>query len=149
MNTTILLSIKPWFADAILAGDKRFEFRRSIFCRPGIDRVLLYSSIPEQCVVGEFVIGGVLSLPPQCLWMRTRKYAGIKKADFDKYFMGKRRAHAIKVSFPLRYSKPLDLLQDFGLVRPPQSFCYISGIKEVSWESRYAGGSRPGLERDY
>jgi predicted transcriptional regulator len=134
MKTRLLLSIKPQFANAILCGDKRYEYRRSLFCRPGIERVLLYSSIPDQCVIGEFLIARILSLPPPSLWRKTRKYAGIKRTDFDNYFRGKSEGHAIEVISPVRFAEPLDLLRDFGLARPPQSFCYIgeaNGPKQV------------------
>jgi predicted transcriptional regulator len=105
--------------------DPRFEFRRSLFRRKGVERVIIYSSTPEQRVIGEFRIEGVLSLAPDALWSKTHKHAGIDRAHFDSYFFGKCEAHAIKVGSPRRYEQPLDLLRDFGLTRPPQSFCYV------------------------
>lgn len=125
MNNRLLLSIKPKFANAILDGTKRFEFRRALFRREGVERVIVYASSPEQKVVGEFVIDGVLSLAPRSLWRQTRAHAGIGKRDFDRYFAGRQTAHAIKIKSVVRYRQPLDLKKDFGVARAPQSFCYV------------------------
>jgi predicted transcriptional regulator len=127
MQDRLLLSIKPKFAHAILDGRKRFEFRRALFRRKGIESVIIYSSSPEQKVIGEFRIEDILSLAPDSLWRRTYEYAGIDKAYFDRYFAGKSEAHAIKIRTPTRYSEPLDLRKDFGVARAPQSFCYVRG----------------------
>ena len=56
MPTRVLLSVKPQFAEAILAGVKTFEFRRALFRRPDIKTVVLYASSPTCKVVGEFTI---------------------------------------------------------------------------------------------
>jgi predicted transcriptional regulator len=126
MTERVLLSIKPGFANDILDGKKRFEFRRLLFRRENVTRVVIYASTPEQRVIGEFKIGALLSLSPDDLWSKTRRFAGIDREQFDSYFAGKVQAHAIKVSAPVRYRRPLDLFRDFGLCRPPQSFCYVS-----------------------
>jgi predicted transcriptional regulator len=125
MNHRLLLSIKPKFAHAILDGEKRFEFRRALFRREGIERVVIYASSPEQKVVGEFLIEDILSLAPDSLWRCTRAYAGIDKTYFDRYFAERTQAHAIKICTPMRYREPLDLGKHFGIARPPQSFCYV------------------------
>lgn len=125
MEAAVLISIKPRFADAILKGEKRFEFRRILFRRDDIQRVIIYASAPEQKVVGEFLIDEILSLSPSSLWRETQRYAGIDKLEFDRYFFGKNEAHAIKVMEPRRYVEPLDLRAHFGIRRPPQSFCYL------------------------
>jgi predicted transcriptional regulator len=90
-----------------------------------VERVIIYSSSPEQKVVGEFLIEHVLSLSPRALWRRTRAHAGIDKRYFDRYFAGRPQAHAIKIRNPKRYDEPLDLKKNFGVARPPQSFCYV------------------------
>ena len=78
MPTRVLLSVKPRFAEAILAGEKTFEFRRAVFRRQDIETVVLYASSPTCKVVGEFTIDKVLSLAPRCAveshahWRRDR-----------------------------------------------------------------------------
>jgi predicted transcriptional regulator len=121
----IILSIKPKYAEKILSGDKRFEFRRAIFANPAVRTVLMYATAPCRQVIGEFAVDEVITLAPTKLWARTSRRAGIDKNQFDLYFAGKSKAHALKIGRPKRFQVPLDLKTDFGLKRPPQSFCYV------------------------
>lgn len=125
MQTTVLLSVKPRFADAILSGRKVFEFRRAVFRRPGVCKVVLYASSPVQRVVGEFYVEDILAMKPRALWAATKDGSGIDKEYFDTYFEGRRTAYALKVRAARRYPRPLELGQHFGISRPPQSFCYL------------------------
>ncbi|WP_369009144.1 ASCH domain-containing protein, partial [Escherichia coli] len=47
----VLLSIKPEFAEKILNGTKRFEFRKGIFKNPQISTVVIYATMPLGKVV--------------------------------------------------------------------------------------------------
>ena len=51
----ILLSIKPQFVKEIVSARKKFEYRKRI-CNKEIDGVVVYSSMPEGLIVGEFTI---------------------------------------------------------------------------------------------
>ncbi len=126
MQKCVLLSIKPEFAEAILSGLKRFEFRRSIFRHESAKRVFLYASNPTMQVVGEFTVRSILTGKPDVLWRRTRHAAGIQKSYYDAYFHGRDLAHAIEVGPTRRYRTPLQLMEHFLLKRPPQSFQYVA-----------------------
>jgi len=126
MQTTVLLSIKPEFADKIFDGLKKFEFRRVIFKSTSVSRVVVYASSPVQRVVGEFEVGGILSLETSKLWRRTKRHSGIRKAFFDKYFLGREEGFAIKIKHPKRYAAPLRLEHMCVTARPPQSFMYLA-----------------------
>ena len=52
----ILLSIKPEFAEKILDGTKKFEFRRRVHTRPEVKSVIIYATMPVGRVIGEFSI---------------------------------------------------------------------------------------------
>ena len=52
---TILLSIKPEYVAKIFDHTKRYEFRKRIPQKP-IDIIVVYSSEPEQHIVGEFEV---------------------------------------------------------------------------------------------
>lgn len=125
MPTRVLLSVKPRFAEAILAGVKKFEFRRVLFRRPHIKTIVLYASSPTCKVVGEFTLDEVLSLDPDSLWGATAGEGAIDREYFDEYFQGRTTGHALKVKRARRYRSPLSLLADFGIKTPPQSFCYL------------------------
>jgi predicted transcriptional regulator len=125
MPTRVLLSVKPRFADAILAGEKTFEFRRALFRRPGVRTVVLYASSPVRRVVGEFALGEVLTLDLDALWKATRHGGGIDRGYFDRYFVGCVTGHALKVRRARRYRVPLSLDEHFGIRHAPQSFRYL------------------------
>jgi predicted transcriptional regulator len=126
MPTSVLLSIKPRFANAILEGTKTFEFRRSIFRSATVSKIIIYASSPVSRVIGEFMIDGILALEPKKLWEVTAKGAGVNREFFDDYFRGREIGYALKVRCPRRYAKHLTLGDHCGLLRPPQSFCYLA-----------------------
>ena len=125
MQTSVLLSVKPEFANAILNGDKRFEFRRTIFRAETVKRIVLYASSPVQRVIGEFQLEGILTLELPALWRLTKEFSGITRCYFDEYFSGCSRGHALKVGRCKPYDYPLELPRHFGIQYPPQSFRYL------------------------
>lgn len=126
MPTRVLLSVKPRFAEAIIAGTKKFEFRRALFRDPDVDTVVLYASSPVQRVVGEFRIADILALTPDELWARTHRWSGIDRSYFDEYFHEREVGFALQVESARAYRRPLSLQQHYGISYPPQSFCYLS-----------------------
>lgn len=125
MPTRVLLSLKPRFAEAILAGEKTFEFRRALFRRRDVRTVVLYASSPVRKVVGEFVLDEVLTLELDALWGATYQGGGIDRGYFDQYFEGRTTGHALKVRHAHRYCAPLCLHDDLGISHAPQSFRYL------------------------
>ena len=126
MQTKVLLSIKPEFADMIFAGLKRYEFRRVLFRSPAVKKILVYASSPIQRVIGEFDVAGTFALRKQQLWKKTCRHAGIAKQYFDRYFGDVDIAYAIEVSCPRLYPTPLKLRNVCDTDRPPQSFMYVA-----------------------
>ncbi|MFM5379495.1 ASCH domain-containing protein [Aeromonas dhakensis] len=121
----VLLSIKPEFAELILDGEKKFEFRKRIFKDKSVRKVIIYATKPVGRVIGEFDIGEILSSKPNELWDTTKKHAGISRDFFESYFLDKNIGFAIAVKNPKRYDEPM-LLGDFlpGAI-PPQSYRYV------------------------
>jgi predicted transcriptional regulator len=117
------LSIKPQYAEAIFRGEKRFEFRRSVFRKP-VDVVVIYITSPVCSVAGEFEVQEIICDTVDRLWSRTQTKAGIHRDVFFDYFVGRQMGYAISIGNVRRYRKPLDLLSSFG-IRPPQSFVYV------------------------
>lgn len=119
MTTDVLMSIRPRFADAILAGSKTFELRRR---RPSFGpgtTVLIYVSSPKQRVAGRFVSGDILAADPDRLWREVNASAGVSREEFDSYFAGCKVAYAIEVR-DAQPIKPTTLP-----FRPPQSWQYL------------------------
>lgn len=123
---TILLSIKPEYVEKILEGSKLYEFRRNI-ARRTVDRILIYSSSPQQKVVGEVEVDKVLFNTPDKLWRITRASAGISKRKYDEYFDGKDGAYAYKLGQVSVFTDPKPL-SDFDIKVPPQSFVYLNRL---------------------
>jgi predicted transcriptional regulator len=125
MKTFILLSIKSEFAERILQGEKKYEFRRNIFRQSNVEKVLIYASSPVKRIIGEFEIDDILSLELDLLWTKTSYHAGVNKDFFDKYFYGKSIGNAIKIRNAKRYALPLEL-SFFNIKHAPQSFIYLN-----------------------
>ncbi|WP_130619824.1 ASCH domain-containing protein [Dyella amyloliquefaciens] len=122
----VLLSIKPEYAEKILAGEKRFEFRKAVPKAEGLKTVVIYATKPVGKVVGEFEVEGILSGRPRVMWSLTSGFAGITRKFFNEYFRGRDTAYAIKVKRAKRYEEPLDLGAVVSSGVAPQSFCYLS-----------------------
>lgn len=121
----VLLSIKPEFAHKIFEGSKKFEFRKQVFKDTSVKKVIVYSSSPEQKVIGEFEIETILSDTPNNIWIQTKLYSGISQEFYDEYFKGRDNAYAIKVASTKRYRKEKSLA-DYNVQSAPQSFAYVN-----------------------
>jgi predicted transcriptional regulator len=120
----VLLSIKPEYAEKIFSGEKKYEFRRTIFKNRSVKKVVIYASSPIQKVIGEFDIECVITLNLDELWESTKFHSGIDKDFYDSYFHGKEVGHAIKVKKARRYQNHQDL-DVYDIKHPPQSFLYL------------------------
>ena len=121
---SILFSVKPQFADAIVDGDKTFEFRRN----PPLDAVscryaVFYATKPDAVIRVIATVHGLHRMKPARMWDRIAKDHGrINQQEFFDYFEGLDIASAIQLSDPWWLDEPLSIL---GLTRPPQSWQYI------------------------
>lgn len=122
----ILLSIKPEFVKEIFNGNKKFEYRKSIFKNTRVKSVVIYATMPVGKIVGEFSIEKIIQDIPSQLWEDTSTKSGISKDFFDSYFKGRKKAYALEIGELIQYKKPINpytLNENFV---PPQSFKYIS-----------------------
>lgn len=122
----VLLSIKPEYAEKILNGTKRFEYRKALPRHESVRTVVIYATMPVGKVVGEFEVGSFISDKPVNLWNRTKAASGISRKFFDDYFFGREIAMAIVVERPRRYAKAKSLREVSGSSTPPQSFQYLA-----------------------
>lgn len=126
---TLLLSIRPRFAECIFAGTKTVELRR---VRPRVnagDRVLIYVSSPVMALVGGFEVESVLEHSPDWLWRKVGKESGLQRCEFLDYFDGAERAYAIQIARTWKCAVPSSLQELRKRVpgfSPPQSYWYLS-----------------------
>lgn len=139
--TSVLLSIKPQFAGAILAGLKRVEFRRQAFAKP-VDKVFLYSTGSRGAVVGMFAVRLVNRLSPRQAWKRYRKVACISRRAFFEYFAGSRVAICIEVRRASKARRPVARRRLGRGFSVPQSFRYLTSDKSRRLE-KALGVARP------
>lgn len=125
----LLLSIRPRFADMILAGSKTVELRR---VRPGVepgDRVLLYASSPVRELIGSCTVTALDVGQPDDVWSSHGSRTGVTRAEFDSYFEGAARSVAISLKEPRRVRRPRtlsELRERLPGFSPPQSFGYLA-----------------------
>lgn len=119
------MSIHPHYAQQILAGTKRVEFRKRPIAAD-VTHVIVYATAPVSSVVGAFTVEGQHTRNPHTLWRLFRGVGGISWSDFMDYYEGRPLGTGITVGEVLRASEPMRLNADLGIARPPQSFQYLS-----------------------
>ena len=122
----LIISIHPHYAQMILDGSKRYEYRKMIPIRNDIDRVYIYATKPICRIVGEFILDGIISDTPQKVWTATARQGGITEAFFNSYFKGKDKAYALKIGKVIKYNNPINPKEVFTDFTPPQNFMYTN-----------------------
>lgn len=121
----VLLSIKPKYADLILAGTKRVELRRS-WPSNDIGVMVLYSSAPIQKLVGVAYIDRIEECDFESLWtLASANGGGVTYDELKAYVTGKKTAFGVminRVKIAEAQVDPKDLFPNFT---PPQSFLYL------------------------
>lgn len=124
-DNTALLSLHPRHAVKILAGEKRFEFRRVWATRP-VSEIVIYATAPIQRIVAMARVRRVHRGSATALWKLSQEIGGgLSRRELFKYFNAKRSGYAIELDSIITCVQPLDpkaLLEGF---RPPQSFKYL------------------------
>ena len=121
---TILLSIKPEYANKILTGKKKYEYRKRL-SQEQVDKIIVYSTDPIKKVIGEVLVVGTITKSPTRLWEDTKTESGITRSKYRLYFRGCKQAHAYQLGSVRIYTPPKEL-SEFGINHAPQSFVYIS-----------------------
>jgi predicted transcriptional regulator len=125
---TLLLSLRPRFATAILDGTKNIEIRRRpVNAAPGT-QVILYASSPQMAVVGTARLCATTVCAPDDGWRRFHQQFGLNRDEYDTYLDGAANAHLLHLTTVNRLNEPLPLhhLREQAPFRPPQSFRYIA-----------------------
>jgi predicted transcriptional regulator len=118
------LPIKPVYANLILDGTKRYEFRRSRL-REDLTHVIIYSASPVKKIVGIAEVARVKKGSPSVTWKQTKRAAGISRSAFREYFSGTGTAVVISLGRVVRLAKELDPSEMRNDFRVPQSFSYV------------------------
>lgn len=125
-TTNIVLPIKPIYADKILKGEKKYEFRKRL-CKKDIEKIYIYATAPVKMIVGEARIVGKHNMNKEQLWIRAGNQAGIDKDFYDSYFEKQGFACAYEIGDAKRYDKPITL-KSVGIDYVPQSYIYVGEL---------------------
>ena len=120
----MLLSINPEHVENILAGTKRYEFRKRR-CREEVSSILIYCTSPVMKVVAEADIEEILEDTVREIWRETKDLGGISFSFYKEYYKGKETAVAYKLTNVRKFDEPMEL-SHYGVKCAPQSFVYIT-----------------------
>ena len=128
VQRALLLSLRPRFANAILAGTKTVELRRTRLSAPPGTPLVLYASSPIMAVVGTATLADRHTASPAALWRAYRDAMGLTREEFASYLAGVAQATAITIENPHALPDPFTLawLRRHTGFRPPQSYRYIA-----------------------
>jgi predicted transcriptional regulator len=125
----VLLSVKPRFAEQILDGTKRVEFRRAWAVEP-VGLAVVYASSPVQRLVGIVEVEGTVIGSPTAVWTKCRaRGPGLERKELMEYFSEKSQAYGVLLgglTLPPNSVPPKSLFKDF---RPPQSYRYLTATE--------------------
>lgn len=120
-----LLPIQPRFANAILRGEKRVEFRRRRFGR-NVEYVVVYASSPVCGIVGSFRVSSIEEGCPRDIWEDYKDVGGIGHEEYFQYYAGAERAFAIGIERVCVLDRPLPLHELGCGLKAPQSYTYLT-----------------------
>jgi predicted transcriptional regulator len=127
-DRALLLSVRPRFAQSILAGTKTAEIRRQ---RPAVHPgtlVIIYATRPVGAIVGTARIAGVSQGTPDEMWELHRARTGVTRPEFDDYLSGAEIAYILLLSM-IQQLEPLLTLEQIRAetaFQPPQSYRYVN-----------------------
>ena len=144
MSKAVLISIHPKWCEKIANREKIIEVRKTrpmkirtpfpclIYCT--IDNENMYYDFKRKCalngkVIGEFVCDKIIKVNCDSVDLfddETKQYIGkeccLNVAEYHKYTLFK--SFGWHISNLKIYDEPKEL-SEFGLKRPPQSWCYV------------------------
>lgn len=131
--TDLLLSIHPHYAEAILDGVKKLEFRRRF--NPTAKNVwcYLYATAPIKRVIGKFFLPAVKKMPIPELWQYHQVTHGtnVCPQSFHQYFEGVTHGYALHAEMPERFEVPMPLKVFCGMTVPPRSYAILKNQEVI------------------
>lgn len=132
----ILMSVRPKYAEEILAGSKIVEIRKRFSQNWVGCKAVLYASRPQKALVGEATIRRVSSGSPSEIWAAFGPHIACSWREFEEYVGSYIEVKAIELTDVIPYLAPISLSQVSHLIgedlRPPQSFCDLRLDKQQS-----------------
>jgi len=129
MDTQLILSVQPEYAEKIMLGKKTVEVRRKFSKSWEGVRFNLYASSPRKCLMGEAKIERVIESSPEIIWEHFSTQVACSKQEFDNYTYGADKVYALVLNDIKPYMYPIHLTQIEHLLRKnlnaPQSYSVV------------------------
>lgn len=107
-GSAILLSVRPKFADLIVAGTKQVELRRSIPAQR-VGTIAVYSCSPVQSIVALADVREIIEASPSKLWSLAKEHGGgLAKTELFAYFDAKKTGYALMLENVRAFSRPVN-----------------------------------------
>lgn len=126
----VIISVRPEHARNIVSGRKTVELRRRFPQDRVLGRLMLiYSSSPDQAMIGATVIRSVQRMSVPSLWRSFRDQACVSRKTFLEYFCGVHEGFGVVLGPVIQFSHaiPVAELRDRFSFCPPQSYRYVEG----------------------
>ncbi len=126
-----LLSIKPWFAEQIYKGVKKYELRRKVGGLKPNSYLIIYESAPVKAVTGVVKVGNIKVLSPREVeaLVLAGKLEGCSEEDL-KYVTGHRPVLVIEIVEHMKLKRALKLEELRTIAngfKPPLSYIRVDG----------------------
>ena len=129
MRDQAIISLKPQYAELILAGEKTVEMRnRVVRMEPGT-AIWMYATRPVAGIVALAELDSVVHDTPAEIWVRFEREMCIDRAHFDSYINNREPVSALILSSvrKLKHSVTLDWIRrSIGSFQPPQFYSRLS-----------------------
>ena len=124
----VLLSIKPKYADLIVAGSKTVELRRS-WPSNDVGVMIIYASAPLQRLIGIALIKEIRECDFDTLWKISQTHGGgVTYDELEEYIGNKKQAYGVMLGRVVPAEIQIDPKHLFPNFTPPQGFMYLSPI---------------------
>ncbi|TDO14615.1 putative transcriptional regulator [Mycobacterium sp. BK086] len=118
------MSVHPKYADAIMDGRKRVEFRKRRLA-DDVTVVWVYATAPVKRIVGYFEVGSTVTGSPRSLWRQFKTVGCIDRTDFYRYYAATSVGAGIQIKRATRLATPIPIADLLPSGVPPQSFAYV------------------------
>ncbi len=124
-ENTLLMSLRPEYAEMVLQGRKSVEFRRRFSKKYEGATIVFYITRPVKQFMFTAIASKVDHRQKEQLWSDYRDRGGISRTVFDQYFSGTTYGYAIHLANIRSIPNQLVLeraKEVYPQLRPPQSF---------------------------
>lgn len=147
---SVLLSVRPRHAEAILAGRKTVEVRRQRVRAGAGSAILLYATSPTRAIVGVASIASTIRATAEAGWREHEASLGIDRHELDAYLDG-RVGSFLRLERVTALPTPLALadLRNGHPFRPPRSYRFVAAddpaiLRDLAASAARMSSSSPG-----